>query len=59
MRKKKLNNIFQMKDGTLYPILHSLESNGYLESYRNEIDGRKKKKVIRKNLDKDFFFGVL
>lgn len=48
-----------MKDGTLYPILHSLESNGYLESYRNEIDGRKKKKVIRKNLDKDFFFGVL
>lgn len=45
-------NVFQMKEGTLYPILHSLESGGYLESYWIEVDGRKRKyyKITNKGL---------
>ncbi len=27
------DDVFQMNEGTLYPILHSLEKNGMLESY--------------------------
>ncbi len=46
------NNVFQMKEGTLYPILHSLESNKYLKSYWCEVDGRKRKyyKITNKGL---------
>lgn len=34
---------FEMSEGTLYPILHALEKEKYLESYWNEIDGRRRK----------------
>lgn len=36
-------NVFSLKEGTLYPILHSLEKEGLLESYWDKGDGRKKK----------------
>ena len=36
-------NAFEFKEGTLYPILHALEKEGFLESYWDEIDGRKRK----------------
>lgn len=29
-------NVFQMNEGTLYPILHSLENEGFLTSYWSE-----------------------
>lgn len=29
-------DVFQMNEGTLYPILHSLENEGYLTSYWSE-----------------------
>ncbi len=29
-------DVFQMNEGTLYPILHALEKNGFLESYWSE-----------------------
>ncbi|MET3852140.1 helix-turn-helix transcriptional regulator [Paenibacillus sp. OAE614] len=35
--------VFSMKEGTLYPILHSLESEGWLEAYWSTHDGRKRK----------------
>jgi PadR family transcriptional regulator PadR len=35
-------HVFDMKEGTLYPILHSLEEEGLLESYW-EGEGRKRK----------------
>ena len=41
---KKSNGIFEFKEGTLYPLLHSLESNGYLESYWDNRDGGRKRK---------------
>ena len=31
--RKKSNDVFELKAGTLYPLLHSLEQKGYLTSY--------------------------
>lgn len=36
-------NVFELKEGTLYPILHALEKEGYLEAYWDEFDNRKRK----------------
>lgn len=36
-------NAFEMSEGTLYPILHALEKEKFLESYWMEVDGRKRK----------------
>ena len=35
--------VFDFKEGTLYPVLHALEKEGYLESYWDEFDNRKRK----------------
>ena len=32
------NEVFQMKEGTLYPILHNLEKKGFVEAYNQETD---------------------
>ena len=37
------NNTFFMSEGSLYPILHALEKEKYLNSYWEEYDGRKRK----------------
>lgn len=34
---------FALKEGTLYPILHSMETERWLESYWEEAEGRKRK----------------
>lgn len=34
---------FDMSEGTLYPILHALEKEGYLTSYWETFDGRERK----------------
>ncbi|MGN1421721.1 MAG: PadR family transcriptional regulator [Eubacterium sp.] len=39
----KSDGAFTMKEGTLYPILHSLEENGFVESYWEEFEGRNRK----------------
>ena len=36
-------NAFTLKEGTLYPILHSMEKEDLLESYWETADGRKRK----------------
>lgn len=36
-------NVFSLKEGTLYPILHSMEKEKILESYWDTSTGRKKK----------------
>lgn len=41
--EKRSENTFSLKEGTLYPILHSLEKEGYAESYWNKEEGRKRK----------------
>lgn len=32
------NEVFQMKEGTLYPVLHNLEKKGFLRAYTKETD---------------------
>lgn len=44
---KKSNNTFSLKEGTLYPILHSLENNNFVESYWDDTNGKRKRKYYR------------
>ena len=37
------DDVFVLKEGTLYPILHALEEEGCLESYWQASDNRKRK----------------
>lgn len=41
--QKKSNNVFQLKAGTLYPLLHSLEEKNLLVSYESEVGGKTRK----------------
>ncbi|MBQ6065805.1 MAG: helix-turn-helix transcriptional regulator [Clostridia bacterium] len=41
--EQRSETVFSMNEGTLYPILHALEAERYLESYWEEYDGRKRK----------------
>ena len=41
--RKKSNDVFELKAGTLYPLLHSLEQKGYLTSYEEEASGKVRK----------------
>ncbi|MCC8169703.1 MAG: helix-turn-helix transcriptional regulator [Oscillospiraceae bacterium] len=42
--KKRSDNTFDMKEGTLYPMLHSLEKDGAVESYWFDTEeGRRRK----------------
>lgn len=36
-------NVFSLKEGTLYPILHSLEDNGFVVSYWVDVENKKRK----------------
>ena len=48
---RRSNDLFQMQEGTLYPILHGLEKDKYLSSYQTEApSGRMRKyyKLTRK-----------
>jgi Predicted transcriptional regulators len=42
--KKQSNNIFELKAGTLYPLLHLLEQNLYLESREAASDSGRTRK---------------
>lgn len=41
--EKRSDNVFCLKEGTLYPILHALEKEKLVESYWVTADGRKRK----------------
>ena len=41
--EKKSKNVFTLKAGTLYPLLHSLEEKNYLTSYEKEASGKTRK----------------
>lgn len=38
--RQRSENVFEMKAGTLYPLLHGLQQEGYLTSYEKEALGR-------------------
>ena len=41
--KKRSDETFNIKAGTLYPILHSLEKSGYVTSYEKVFSGKLRK----------------
>ncbi len=43
----KSEDIFKLNEGTLYPILHTMEKEGWIESYRNSGDGGRDRKYYR------------
>ena len=44
---RRSNDTFQMKEGTLYPILHTLEKEKCLSSYRQESASGRERKYYR------------
>lgn len=41
--RDKSRNVFELKAGTLYPLLHGMESKGYVESYEQDVLGKTRK----------------
>ena len=41
--REKSENVFELKAGTLYPLLHDMVSKGYLTSYEQEVAGKTRK----------------
>ena len=41
--RSRSQNVFELKAGTLYPLLHTLESKNYLSSYEQEGAGKTRK----------------
>lgn len=41
--KNSSNNIFELKAGTLYPLLHTLVKQQYLNYYEKEVNGKVRK----------------
>ena len=41
--RDRSQNVFELKAGTLYPLLHGLEEKGFLESYEKEAGGKTRK----------------
>ncbi|MBQ7758790.1 PadR family transcriptional regulator [Anaerotignum sp.] len=44
---RRSDNTFQLKAGTLYPLLHGLEKKGLLESYEDNADSARVRKYYR------------
>lgn len=44
---QRSDHTFDLKEGTLYPILHTLESQGHVSSYESETPGGRKRKYYR------------
>lgn len=41
--RERSQNVFEMKAGTLYPLLHTLEEKGLLTVYEQEVGGKVRK----------------
>ncbi len=41
--KKRSENVFTLKAGTLYPLLHGMEDKGFLTCYEQEFQGKVRK----------------
>lgn len=41
--QNRSQNVFELKAGTLYPLLHGMEQKGLLESYEREVEGKRRK----------------
>lgn len=45
--EQKSKGVFDFKEGTIYPILHGLENDGYVEAYWEESSKGRKRKYYR------------
>ena len=41
--REKSDNVFELKVGTLYPLLHGMVQSGYLKCYSQEANGKLRK----------------
>ncbi|MCE5235430.1 MAG: PadR family transcriptional regulator [Clostridiaceae bacterium] len=41
--RARSNDVFALKAGTLYPLLHTLETKGFVRSYASMADGRERR----------------
>lgn len=41
--KKRSNDVFDLKAGSLYPLLHTLEDSGFVTSYEDDSTGKKRR----------------
>ena len=41
--REKSDNVFELKAGTLYPLLHAQEEKGFVQSYEQEVLGKTRK----------------
>ena len=44
---RRSQNVFSMKEGTLYPVLHALEKQGYVEAYQQAAESGRMRKYYR------------
>lgn len=44
---RRSQNVFSMKEGTLYPVLHGLEKQGYVEAYQQVAESGRMRKYYR------------
>ena len=44
---RRSQNLFSMKEGTLYPVLHGLEKQGYVEAYQQAAESGRIRKYYR------------
>lgn len=51
--RKRSQNVFELKAGTLYPLLHGLEGKHYLTAYEQEVLGKVRKyyRITREGKD--------
>ena len=45
--KRKSENVFELKEGSLYPILHALENEKFITSYIEETESARKRRYYR------------
>ncbi len=45
--EEKSENVFQYKEGTLYPVLHRFEKEGWVKSYKSKGDTGRERKYYR------------
>ena len=48
---KRSDNTFQLKEGTLYPLLHTLEKNRYVTAYTKQTPNGRERKYYRLTSD--------
>ena len=51
--REKSQNVFELKAGTLYPLLHGLEEKNFVTSYEQKVMGKERKYYRLRQQDMD------